>query len=77
MRYEDTVIEDDKSLLIYLFSRYRVNFITGSAIGWPDPDRIIARISYSYEPEKIVRVFLYMKQELALLTRPFTERGEP
>ncbi len=64
---EDVVIEDDLSLLCFMFSRYRINFITGHSIGWPDPTRIILRISYSASPEKIIRVFDYMKEEIKRL----------
>ena len=62
-------ITDDLSLLDYLFSQYRVNFITGQSMGWPNEDEIIARISFSYEPTKLVRVFLYIKKELLKLER--------
>lgn len=65
----NTVITDDLSLLDYLFSQYRVNFITGRSMGWPNEDEIIARISFSYEPAKLVRVFLYIKKELLNLER--------
>lgn len=68
-RVGDVVIENDISLLEYLFSQYRINFITGTSIGWPDANAIIARISFSYEPSKIVRVFSYMKKELKKLKK--------
>ena len=64
---KDVVIDSDVALLEYLFSKYRINFITGSAIGWPDKNAIIARVSFSYEPSKIVRVFGYLKKELKRL----------
>lgn len=64
---EDIVINDDIDLLKFLFSKYRINFITGTAMGWPDKNAIIARISFSYEPSKIVRVFSYLKKELKRL----------
>lgn len=60
-------IEDDISLLIYLFHRYRVNFITGKSMGWPNKEQIVARISYSVESQKIVDVFAYMKSEIERL----------
>lgn len=63
----DDVISDDLSLLRFLFSRYRINFITGHSIGWPDPERIILRISYSAPIEKIIRFFDYMKEEIKRL----------
>lgn len=63
----DTVITDDLSLLDYLFSRYRINFITGKSIGWPDPQQIIMRVSFSCEPEKIIRVLNYLKIEIQRL----------
>lgn len=66
-RYEDTVILDDLSLLRFLFSHYRINFITGCSIGWPDETKIIMRVSYSVPSEKIVRVFDYIKEEIKLL----------
>lgn len=64
---DGVVIRDDLSLLDFLFSRYRLNFITGKSIGWPDPEQIVMRISFSYEPEKIVRVFGYLKEEIGRL----------
>lgn len=66
---DNTIITDDLALLDYMFSRYRVNFITGKSIGWPNDNDIIVRISFSCEPSKIVRVFSYMKKELTRLER--------
>lgn len=66
-KFGNTCVIDDLSFLDYMFSRYRVNFITGKSIGWPDPEAIIARISFSGEASKIVRVFSYMKEELMRL----------
>ncbi len=63
----ECVIEDDLSLLKCLFSRYRINFITGKSIGWPKKDSIIARVSFSCESDKIIRVFSYLKKELERL----------
>ena len=64
---DDMTIEDDISLLIYFFHRYRVNLITGKSMGWPNKEQIVARISYSAEPQKIVDVFAYMKAEIERL----------
>ena len=64
---EDYVILDDLSLLRFMFTRYRINFITGHSIGWPDPSRIILRISYSVPTEKIIRFFDYLKEEIKSL----------
>lgn len=61
------IINDDISLLKYLFHRYRVNFITGKSISWPNPNEIIARFSFSLTPEKIIEIFKYIKIELSLL----------
>lgn len=60
-------ITDDISLLLYLFHNYRINFITGKAINWPNKEQIVARISYSAAPEKIVTVFTYIKEEIEKL----------
>lgn len=64
---DGVVIRDDISLLTYLFRRYRVNFITGKSMGWPNKEQIVARISYSAEPSKIITVFRYIKSEIERL----------
>ena len=61
-------VDDDISLLLYLFRRYRINFITGKSMGWPNKEQIVARLSYSVNPSKIVTVLRYMKEEINQLS---------
>ena len=64
----EVMIQDDISLLRYLFRRYRINFITGKSIGWPKSEQIIARLSYSVEREKFITILGYMKEEIEKLS---------
>lgn len=54
-KYKEFVINDEFSLLKFLYKYGRIKFILGRSIGWPDKRQLIGRFTFALEEDELVR----------------------
>lgn len=64
--YEGELIESDRDVLRFFYLHAYVKLLMGSSIGWPMRDKIIARVSFAFEDEDIIRMIAQMKNAIRL-----------
>ena len=49
------IINTEKELLTYFYEKCGVKFLVGQSFSWPNKDELVARITYSFEPEVLIK----------------------
>lgn len=53
-RIDDTLLETEEDILIYLYQKQKIKYIMGKSIVWPDVSKCIARVSFAAERREII-----------------------
>lgn len=56
-------VTDDLSLIRYLYHRYRLKLLPGCSMGMQNPERIVARVSFSMETGELIERLAMLKEE--------------
>lgn len=66
-KYNNIIINSDKDLLKFFYVNKNVKFLVGSSIGYPEKDKLIARITFALEPDILIESFYAMNDAINLL----------
>lgn len=74
MKYHDAekditiVIRDEAELLNFFYATSRTRFLVGESISWPPDDgRLVGRVNYAIDENKLINAFLNMHNAILLL----------
>lgn len=60
--YYDRQIVNDEELSRFFYCDNNIKFLTGSAIGWPNKNQLIGRVTYAFDRPAVVNCFLKLKE---------------
>ncbi len=65
--YKDFKIENDKTLLQFLYTFGNIKVLTGNAFCWPKSEQLIIRVTAAQDYDDLLEGFLRLKRILRLL----------
>lgn len=67
MKYKGKVIRGEEELVKFFYETYRIRFLAGQSISWPYKEELVGRISFSIEPEKLIKAIANMHKAILML----------
>lgn len=66
-QYNGFVIEDDESLLRFLYTSYNIKLLTGRAFCWPYKNELVARVTTALDSNDLITSFFVIKKAVSEL----------
>lgn len=51
------ILKNEEDVLVFMYKYARVKLLPGSSMAWPDKDRVVARFSYAFDEESLIKMF--------------------